>query len=184
MPRLNTDTREEVKNVALRLFASRGFEQTSLREIAEELGITKAALYYHFSSKRDLLSALIEPLFEDLEGFLADAATKAATDPRAVLAGYFDMCVRHRQVFAGLLRDVQVLSELDLVSTMIHWRTRLDVMLVGEDPADRVRAVIALGGLQDCVVLFTGDEVIQAIREQAIDTALRALTAPDGAPPH
>ncbi|MET8149025.1 TetR/AcrR family transcriptional regulator [Actinoplanes sp. NPDC049668] len=175
MPRLNTDTREEAKTVALRLFSTRGFEQTSLREIAEELGITKAALYYHFSSKRDLLGALTAPLVDDLEDFLAGAEAKARTDQRAVLEAYFDMCVRHRQLFAGLLRDVQVLSELDLVNTMIQWRTRLDVMLVGEDPADRVRAVVALGGLQDCVILFPEDEVIGAIRERAVDAALRAL---------
>lgn len=179
MPRLNTDTREEVKTVALRLFSTRGFEQTSLREIAEELGITKAALYYHFSSKRDLLSALISPLVEDLQGFLAEAEAKAQTDQRAVLEAYFDMFLRHRQVLAGLLRDVQVLTELDLVATMIHWRTQLDIMLVGDDPADRVRAVVALGGLQDCVILFSGDEALDAIRTQAVDAALRALTAPD-----
>jgi AcrR family transcriptional regulator len=175
MPRLNTDTREEVKAVALELFSTRGFEQTSLREIAERLGITKAALYYHFSSKRDLLSALITPMVDDLRSFLAQAETQAADRPRAVLEGYFDMCVRHRRVFAGLLRDVQVLSELDLVSTMIHWRTQLDVLLVGPEPADRVRAVVALGGLQDCVILFAEDDTIAAIRDQAVDAALRAL---------
>jgi len=177
MPRLHTDTREEVKAVALDLFSTRGFEQTSLREIAEQLGITKAALYYHFASKRDLLSALITPMVEDLQGFLATAVEHSADQPRAVLEGYFDMCLRHRRVLAGLLRDVQVLSELDLVNTMIHWRTQLDVLLVGPDPVDRVRAVVALGGLQDCVILFAEDETIAAIRKPAVDAALRALNS-------
>ena len=172
MPRLNTDTREEVKAVALDLFSTKGFEQTSLREIAERLGITKAALYYHFASKRDLLSALTTPLIDDLQNFLPEAQDK---EPRAVLEAYFDMCLRHRQVFAGLLRDPQVLSELDLVSTMIHWRTQLDVLLVGDDPADRVRAVVALGGLQDCVILFPAQDAAAAIRTEAVDAALRAL---------
>jgi AcrR family transcriptional regulator len=171
MPRLNVDTREEVKAVALELFSRRGFEQTSLREIAEQLGITKAALYYHFASKRDLLSALITPMIDDLRSFLDQAATQ---DPRAVLEGYFDMCLRHRRVLVGLLRDVQVLTEMDLVATMIQWRTRLDVLLVGPEPADRVRAVVALGGLQDCVILFAADDA-DAIRTQAVDAALRAL---------
>ena len=175
MPRLNTDTREEVKAVALDLFSTKGFEQTSLREIAERLGITKAALYYHFASKRDLLSALTTPLVDDLQGFLSEAAKKAKDDPRAVLEAFFDMCLRHRQVFAGLLRDPQVLSELDLVSTMIHWRTQLDALLVGDDPADRVRAVVALGGLQDCVILFPDEDKAAAIRAEAVDAALRAL---------
>ena len=48
MPRLNTDTKAEIKAVALELFAANGADRTSLREIAERLGITKAALYYHF----------------------------------------------------------------------------------------------------------------------------------------
>jgi AcrR family transcriptional regulator len=174
MPRLNVDTREEVKAVALELFSTRGFEQTSLREIAEQLGITKAALYYHFASKRDLLSALITPMIDDLRSFVTEAETRAAEEPRAALEGFFDMCVRHRRVLAGLLRDVQVLAEMDLVATMIQWRTQLDVLLTGPEPADRVRAVVALGGLQDCVILFAGDDVA-AIREQAIDAALRAL---------
>lgn len=127
------------------------------------------------ASKRDLLSTLVSPLVEDLRGFVAKAETEAAEHPRAVLEDYFDMCARHRQLLAGLLRDVQVLSEMNLVNTMIQWRTRLDALLVGPDPADRVRAVVALGGLQDCVILFPDAEALAAIRDQAIDAALRAL---------
>ena len=46
-----TGTRERIKQVALELFTEQGYEGTSLREIAERLGVTKAALYYHFKSK-------------------------------------------------------------------------------------------------------------------------------------
>jgi AcrR family transcriptional regulator len=51
-------TREQILDVALDLFVSQGFETTSLREIAERMGFSKAALYYHFNSKDDLLMAL------------------------------------------------------------------------------------------------------------------------------
>ncbi len=51
-------TRERILDVALELFNQRGYEGTSLREIAERLGITKAALYYHFKSKGEILLAL------------------------------------------------------------------------------------------------------------------------------
>jgi AcrR family transcriptional regulator len=51
-------TRERILNVALDLFIEKGFDKTSLREIAEQLGFTKAALYYHFASKNDILMAL------------------------------------------------------------------------------------------------------------------------------
>jgi AcrR family transcriptional regulator len=52
------NTRERILDVALDLFTEQGFDGTSLREIAERLNVTKAALYYHFESKDDILMAL------------------------------------------------------------------------------------------------------------------------------
>ena len=51
-------TRERILDVALDLFIEKGYDRTSLREIAEPLGFSKAALYYHFASKEDILMAL------------------------------------------------------------------------------------------------------------------------------
>jgi AcrR family transcriptional regulator len=65
------DTRGEILEVAAELFTDRGYEATSLREIAERLGITKAALYYHFRSKDDILRALLEPMGVLLGEFVA-----------------------------------------------------------------------------------------------------------------
>jgi len=42
------------------LFAEQGYEKTSLREIAERLGVTKAALYYHFRTKDDIVASLFD----------------------------------------------------------------------------------------------------------------------------
>ena len=56
------NTRQRIQDVALELFAEQGYEKTSLREIAERLDVTKAALYYHFKTKEDI----IDSLFEDL----------------------------------------------------------------------------------------------------------------------
>ena len=50
-----SDTRQRILDVALDLFTEQGYDGTSLREIAEQLGITKAAIYYHFESKEDIL---------------------------------------------------------------------------------------------------------------------------------
>lgn len=52
------ETRERLLDVALELFGDKGYAETSLREIAAELGVSKAALYYHFESKADILMAL------------------------------------------------------------------------------------------------------------------------------
>jgi AcrR family transcriptional regulator len=51
-------TRERILDVALELFTDQGFDGTSMREIAERLGISKPAIYYHFASKEELLMAL------------------------------------------------------------------------------------------------------------------------------
>ncbi len=52
------DTRQRILNVALDLFTEQGYDGTSLRQIAEQLSITKAAIYYYFESKEDILMAL------------------------------------------------------------------------------------------------------------------------------
>lgn len=52
------NTRQRIQDVALELFAEQGYEKTSLREIAEKLDVTKAALYYHFKTKEDILVSL------------------------------------------------------------------------------------------------------------------------------
>src|SRR2546421_10613747 len=51
-------TRERILDVALDLFVRKGYTETSLREVAALLGFSKAALYYHFESKQDILMAL------------------------------------------------------------------------------------------------------------------------------
>ena len=62
-----TDTRSRIQEVALRLFIDKGYEATSLREIAEELGVTKAALYYHFDTKEKIVTSLIDDRVARLE---------------------------------------------------------------------------------------------------------------------
>ncbi len=53
-------TRKQILDASLRLFSEKGFARTSVRDIARGAGITDAAIYYHFSSKRDLFEALFE----------------------------------------------------------------------------------------------------------------------------
>jgi AcrR family transcriptional regulator len=53
-------TREQILDSSLRLFSEKGFARTSVRDIAQAAGITDAAIYYHFASKRDLFDALID----------------------------------------------------------------------------------------------------------------------------
>jgi len=76
-----TDTRQRILDVAAHLFATRGFAGTSIRDIADEIGVTKAALYYHFASKDVLLHEIVSlPLMavRDAVGEKRDLSTAAA----------------------------------------------------------------------------------------------------------
>lgn len=53
-------TRQQILDASLRLFSERGFARTTVRDIARQAGITDAAIYYHFESKREVLEALVE----------------------------------------------------------------------------------------------------------------------------
>ena len=54
------DTKEKILMTALQLFARDGYEAVSVRTIAEELGMTKGALYRHYKNKRDIFDSIVE----------------------------------------------------------------------------------------------------------------------------
>lgn len=180
MPRpRSTETRERIQAAALELFATRGIRETSLRHIAERLGITKPALYYHFSSREELLRSLMQPLVDDVEAVIAADEARAGREPvaaRELLTRYFDVSYEHRAVTALLLRDIAPLGELGFLRNVVDWRRRLTTLLVGPDAevADRARAIVALGGLGDCLVLLA-DVPVDELRTAAVDAACAAL---------
>ncbi|MET0132727.1 MAG: TetR family transcriptional regulator [Kibdelosporangium sp.] len=75
-----SDTREKIQDVALELFAEQGYDKTSLREIAERLGVTKAALYYHFKTKEEIISSLLRATGDRI-GEVSDWATTVTPSP-------------------------------------------------------------------------------------------------------
>jgi len=92
-------TRKDILDASLRLFSEHGFARTSVRDIAQAAGITDAAIYYHFASKRDLLEALFEergilPALNQLE------SAEITRPPREVLSavalGAFDLMESNR----------------------------------------------------------------------------------------
>lgn len=62
-----TNTRQRIREVALELFAERGYDQTTLRGIADRLGVTQAAVYYHYRTKEDILSSLLDEQIEGMD---------------------------------------------------------------------------------------------------------------------
>jgi AcrR family transcriptional regulator len=73
------DTRQRALDVALELFAEQGYEKTSLREIADRLDVTKAALYYHFASKEALLAGIVDSLVQPADELVAWSQTQPRT---------------------------------------------------------------------------------------------------------
>ncbi|MFJ9040861.1 TetR/AcrR family transcriptional regulator [Streptomyces sp. NPDC102406] len=84
------NTRQRIQDVALELIAEQGYEKTSLREIAERLGVTKAALYYHFKTKEDIVVSLFDDLMTPIDELIAWAKTQPSTleTKREILTRY------------------------------------------------------------------------------------------------
>jgi AcrR family transcriptional regulator len=82
----NTDTGARIRDAAVRLFAGRGYAATGIREIADEAGVTTAALYHHMGSKQDLLLTIMrDAMHEMVVG--ARVAMAEASAPPEELAG-------------------------------------------------------------------------------------------------
>jgi AcrR family transcriptional regulator len=106
------DMRERILDVALELFIENGYDKTSLREIADRLGVTKAALYYHFERKSDMLLELHLRLHrlgkEALESIstLESAEEIAAAWP-ALMDGLINAVLENKDLFALHQRNQQ-----------------------------------------------------------------------------
>ncbi|MFJ2665779.1 TetR/AcrR family transcriptional regulator [Nocardia fluminea] len=100
-------TKQAIRDAAVQLFAAKGFEQTSLREVADVVGITKASLYYHYASKLDLLLAIIDPIIDHMRDIVEDIEAVPYNDEgiRAVLRTYLRGMIRHRDAGALCVRD-------------------------------------------------------------------------------
>jgi AcrR family transcriptional regulator len=145
-------TRERILNVALELFVAQGYDGTSLRQIAEQLGVTKAALYYHFESKEDILRALHMRLHE----FGKDALGIVGDEPMTLeLWGHLldqlvDQMLAQRQLFLMHERNQAVLEKLhseehDAEHDDIQNRFRKILLDARVPERDRVRMAAAFG---------------------------------------
>ncbi|ORW05441.1 TetR/AcrR family transcriptional regulator [Mycobacterium kyorinense] len=176
MSRPRSDTRERIQEVARELFAQQGVQRTSLQDIADRLGITKPALYYHFTSREELVRSIVQPLIDDGEQFVADQEARGVVDVRELLEGYFDFHYRHRRDLVVVLAEFAILEDLGLIEMVLAWRERLGRLVFGPKPTlqQAARAVIALGGLQDCCIHFF-DGPVDKVRAASVEAALAAL---------
>jgi AcrR family transcriptional regulator len=129
-----TDTRDRILSVALRLFASQGYANTSLREIADELGVTKAALYFHFKTKEDILNGILLGHLASITAIVDEAAPDIST-----LAGREDLLRR--------LADYQATRSVHLVRLIRENFTEISNLPFGAEIKNAHRRLIdALAG--------------------------------------
>lgn len=176
MSAARSDTRQRIQDVARELFAEKGVQRTSLQDIAARLGITKPALYYHFTSRDDLVRSIVEPLIDGGEQFVGECEQAVDLTPKRLLEGYFDYFYAHRTELVTVVSELSTIANLGLVDSMLAWRERLSRVIYGPDQTldQAVRAVIALGGLQDCCLQFP-DAPAEALRDAGVAGALAAL---------
>jgi AcrR family transcriptional regulator len=179
-----TDTRSRAQQVALELFAEQGYEKTSLREIAERLGVTKAALYYHFRSKEDIVHSLTDDYFAEIDALLDWAKDQPPTDQtrREVLDRYVGIVVAGSEVFRFLEQNRAAVQSMETgKDRFIRFRDRLDalvdVLAGAEAPLrDRVRAtsaVLAVGAT--CHVYLQQVDDPDKLRAIVLEIALELI---------
>ncbi|MET9468716.1 TetR family transcriptional regulator [Streptomyces sp. NPDC006544] len=184
-----SDTRRRILRVSMELFGVRGFHDTSLREIAERVGVSKPAVLYHFPGKADILAALVEPMLRDLAAALARAAAVPPASPGSVPAdarwaaieGVLDVWLKHRYLLRLNLQDMALATPGPAFARLRDAMLRAGTLVAGADPgfAERVRAAQAVAMLSDPVVLFT-DAPAPVLRAAVLDGVRRLLDGPAG----
>lgn len=174
---LVSGTRARILEVAMELFLGQGYHATSMQQIANRLGITKAALYYHFASKSDIVGSLIEPLSGDLERVMerAEREERRRETRVVVLEGYLDVMLRYRESLLFLVRDVAAGSQ-DFYERTIRVTARAIELITGPDASleERVRATQAITALADPIVMFP-ETPNEELRQRLLDGAWRLL---------
>ena len=179
--RSGPETRAAIQQVATDLFTTKGYEVTTMREIADLLGIKKASLYYHFAGKEELLRSLFEQRqneAQDLLEWIAGQPQEPALVETAVL--------RWVDSFSGdKLRGIRFMSANPLLarsstasagdrigSTLIAIVDALAPLLPNRSPAAELQLRMALLSINAAVDAasgtdFTDEEIIAAARQHA-----------------
>lgn len=163
------DTRSRLLGTALRLFTEHGVEGTSLQMIADALGVTKAAVYYHFKTKAEITEAVAEPGLRELQGIVDDARaqrTRGAQIDR-LLDGFVDLVVRHRALVALFSSDPGIARAIEKsVHSQEIFKNGLLEILVGPEPdiTAMVTAHVLLGG----IALAGGSPEVAAIDDETL----------------
>jgi|SRR4051812_29451680 len=168
--------RAEIRGAALRLFEARGYTATSLRDIANELDVTPAALYYHFRAKDDLLEDLVQPLFDDVQAALGTTPPEQLDgDRRHVLRAVVDALDEHADIVRLLDADIAARTNERVRACWSELLTAIHRLLQPHpiNEADEIRAVAATGLLLAPIQLSAAPvERLHDVQDDLIDAAL------------
>lgn len=180
-----TDTRARILEASAKLFVERGFEATSVRDIAAAIGISNPSLYHHFSSKGALLEQLLaEPLARLQQAMQEAAALSGEARTRRILTGLLEALEVHNGVAVAALRQAGSTELIEHGPTAETRPMVYELLLqeVAQDDADfRVRMLV--GAVERVVVELmlaaeTGDDFVaelRARREAIVDLAMKLV---------
>jgi AcrR family transcriptional regulator len=174
-------TRQQILETATRLFTELGYDATSLQMIADEMGLTKAAVYYHFRAKTDILHAAMLPGMQQLEALLDDAAAIRGRRARIeyLVNGVTDFLVQNRH-YAAMASTDPAAKRDKLDEQSMALRRQALTLLFGDNPTGPERlAFNAVFLLPDCLPDLT-DLTDSELRETLRTTMLRILRVPSG----
>jgi AcrR family transcriptional regulator len=171
-------TRQQILETAQRLFAEHGYDATSLQMIADEMGLTKAAVYYHFPAKVDIRHAILRPRVEQLGTLLDEAAAIRGRRARVehVVNGFVDFFVESRQY--PLTSNDPAAKREKLDEEPLSMRRRALALIFGDSPtaAERLAfmAVSFIPGYLPELADLSDEELREALRT----TMLHILRVP------
>ncbi|MET8650339.1 TetR family transcriptional regulator [Nocardia aurea] len=178
---MTDDSRARILRTALALFVERGYHAVSVREIAEDVGLTKTAVLYHFPSKSDIVVALVEPLLVDTENVLdsTGAIEDAHARSWAVVEGLMDVWLRHGQLLRMHMQDQSLSADNATYTRLRDIALTAQELIAGPDAdlVTRVRAAQVYAALSDPVVIFAHYPAAQ-LRAAILDGARRLLGPP------
>jgi len=148
-------TRDRILEVALELFGRQGYAGTSIRDIAERMEMTKAAVYYHFRSKEELLADVLSPAMARVSRVLEQHESTGDTEGgRALVTALVDVIAEVGPQVVMMISDPAVGSHIQALTGDSGLPQRVGRALLGPeatDPglaaADRIRAACAVASL-------------------------------------
>jgi AcrR family transcriptional regulator len=188
-------TRKALVDVARRLFAKRGYADVGTEEIVRRAGVTRGALYHHFSGKEDLLHAVAEQVEEEVTTKSAEAAL-AQTEPwEQVTAGwnaFLDACL-DPAVQRIILLDApavlgpkawrEIASKYGFALVQVSLQSLVDAGLIDDEPVDPL-AHLVIGALSEAAVVIANAEDTAAARAEmgaAVERLMNGLATRSGA---